>query len=103
MPAIRTKNVYRNNLNITLVQYSSGLVHIIETIRPKYYDKAENRRAEMMIRPKILISPVSDRTYLNILDNTPPMLQTSDFGRSDQYCHMSDIYIIKPIKCRPED
>ena len=27
----------------------------IETSRPKYYDKAENQRAKMMIRPKNII------------------------------------------------
>ena len=35
---------------------------------------------------------------------TPPMLQTSDIGRSDRYCNCkSDIYIIIPRKCRPKD
>ena len=42
--------------------------------------------------------------HLSILFFTPPKLQTSDFGRSDRYCHYkSDIYIIIPRMCRSEE
>ena len=64
-----------------------------------------SRYSKIDLREFFLISDKqTSGLHVSILFLTPPMLQTSDFERSDRYCHdKSDNYILIPRMPMPED